>query len=596
MNAGCMSHWWQYACRRFGGYLKCNSVVLATLAAALVCWAAVSAQQTSRSDSARIEGRVVDGESGRPIGGVSVFLAKEGQTPNRSVISGTDGKFVVVDLPAGDYFLFLSKAGFASGMYGEKEPAGYGELLHVLAGDTVSGLTATLWKRPVIAGSVVDEAGRAILGAKVEFLSSRWLAGLRVYKVSSTALTDEHGEFRYIASAGRYLVRAPVVSSTKAKAFMAFFPQSTSLDQAESVVVSLGKDRSGLAFRMVGQAAGRIVGGTISAPGGFRGRLIEATLRVRGSVDTRADVEIARTQIRSDGRFEFPSVPSGEYVLRVLSLPEVSAVPREGVRANIAVQGSSGAALATWSDQPLTPLPDGPTLWIEEPVDVGDRDLRLSLQLSEGLSVSGRVSFVGTEPPPSAASLPSRCVSVVPADGRELGLYPCGRIESDGSFRTMAVPAGRYVIDVPQGFGAWRLVSVESNGDELAGRAFDLSSSVGSVRLVFSQQRTSISGTVVDRNGQPVSNAFVLAIDAEHARSRADGLGVRSRLVTSRTDAAGRFETELFAGVYSLAAIAGKVPEDWQASDSIEGLSRSGKRVVVAGGQRNTVELRAQIR
>jgi len=156
----------------------------------------------------------------------------------------------------------------------------------------------------------------------------------------------------------------------------------------------------------------------------------------------------------------------------------------------------------------------------------------------------------------------------------------------------MSVPAGRYVLGVSQGFGPWQLVSATLGTADIAGRSFEVSSSANGVRLTFAEKRTVLSGSVVDKNGQPARNATVFVIDVEHSGKRADGLGVPARVSMNRTDATGRFEREVFPGTYSVLALEGSAPEDWESPESIDRLARLGKRTSVTIGQHSVIDLR----
>src|ERR1039458_7193533 len=76
----------------------------------LLCAAGLSQLQAQQSGT--ISGTVLD-QTGKPIQGAVVELKSEPTGPPRSVISDTEGKFLVADLAAGTYSIRVSAPGFA---------------------------------------------------------------------------------------------------------------------------------------------------------------------------------------------------------------------------------------------------------------------------------------------------------------------------------------------------------------------------------------------------------------------------------------------------------------------------------------------------
>jgi predicted CXXCH cytochrome family protein len=62
----------------------------------------------------RIEGRLVD-EAGRPVVGASATIPEAGQV---TTLSGTDGRFTLMGLTPGTYYVRVSKEGYLAGSYG----------------------------------------------------------------------------------------------------------------------------------------------------------------------------------------------------------------------------------------------------------------------------------------------------------------------------------------------------------------------------------------------------------------------------------------------------------------------------------------------
>jgi hypothetical protein len=120
------------------------------LAAAIALWIAVaslviSAQnqppardtmaqaqaQTPVVATARVSGRIVTADTGRPLTRVRVTLTSAALTGARMVLTGSDGAFQFTDLPAGRYTLGAAKTGFVTISYGQRRPLQAGTPLDI---------------------------------------------------------------------------------------------------------------------------------------------------------------------------------------------------------------------------------------------------------------------------------------------------------------------------------------------------------------------------------------------------------------------------------------------------------------------------------
>jgi carboxypeptidase family protein len=70
-------------------------------------------QQPESPSPGNITGRIVD-VNGAPIVGANVKLVRQGQSPDQEVLTGDDGQFSLVNVPAGPFQLIISGAGFAT--------------------------------------------------------------------------------------------------------------------------------------------------------------------------------------------------------------------------------------------------------------------------------------------------------------------------------------------------------------------------------------------------------------------------------------------------------------------------------------------------
>jgi hypothetical protein len=151
-----------------------------------------------------------------------------------------------------------------------------------------------------------------------------------------------------------------------------------------------------------------------------------------------------------------------------------------------------------------------------------------------------------------------------PSDGDEdtLGLFlnnaafnPLARVGADGSFEWVNVPAGSYYVQVASDSAsggadsAWFLKSSAIDGRETTDGAVSANGGVISLDLLVSANGALFDGVVLDKKGEPVANATVVAVPEMRYRSQVD------RFSKAETDQNGRFELRgIPPGDYSLFA------------------------------------------
>lgn len=112
-----------------------------------------------------VMGRVTDADSGEPLAGVSIFTYPRPReiVPHRETLSDTDGSYLLTGLPSGSYNVCWAP------------PDGYpqpfnninAKEIHVVAGETMSGVDFALSHGIRLTGKVVDADGNPVPRAKV---------------------------------------------------------------------------------------------------------------------------------------------------------------------------------------------------------------------------------------------------------------------------------------------------------------------------------------------------------------------------------------------------------------------------------------------
>ena len=561
--------------------------------------------------------------------------------PAARLLTGPDGRFVVRDVPIGNGQLTVLAPGYMNGSYGQVRPGGPPLPVVVTAENRVQQVTVRLWKYSAVSGTITDEANAPAVNIAVRAFRRTFASGLPRYAPSGLGRTDDRGAYRisglapgdYVvavqqtqttmpvasmnalvdsmlnglgASAaaldlaaaavmptggaglqvGDQLVSAmsgalPVVSGDgRMAAYLTqYFPAAATPEDATTVTLASGDDRSGVDIRMPLVTTAGISGTVIGPDGPLSGvqvRVVPAGV-VNGN-DLLSDV--ARGVTGANGAFQLYGVPAGPHVIKVLRVPRPPLPP--GMANNPQIQ-----ALLGGSGGPSTPS-DALTLFANVPVAV-ERDITgLVLTLSVGASVSGRVAFVGTAPVPALTNLQ---VMLTPVGEQATRLSP-GRVAEDGRFTVGGSAPGRYLLSAQGAPAGWFVRSAMADGRDALENPIDLAAEdIADVVMTFVDRQTTLSGTVTGANGAPAA-ATVIVFPAAHREWIARGMA--SRLTRNvRAQAKGTFTvTGLPARDYLVVALADEDVPDAQDPRVYEALARAATSITISEDGPRTVVLK----
>src|SRR5947209_10574045 len=153
-------------------------------------------QREAPPPGGRITGRVVTGDTGRPVKRARAFITAAELSGGRGALTDENGIFDFTELPAGRYTLTVSKSGFVSLSYGQRRPLQAGTPLQLADGQQLKGIEFRLPRGGVVAGHVFDEDGEPMAGAMVRVMRYQYLQGDRRLTPAGTAQTDDKGQYR----------------------------------------------------------------------------------------------------------------------------------------------------------------------------------------------------------------------------------------------------------------------------------------------------------------------------------------------------------------------------------------------------------------
>ncbi len=528
-----------------------------------------AAQQPQPKGTAVIRGRVMAADTGRPLRRAQVRVSSPELPQGRTVSTNPQGAYIVRDLPAGRYEIFVSRGGFLSIGYGQKDAGEPQKPLLVADGQTLDRVDFALIRAGVISGRITDEAGEPFADIDVWPMQTQFFRGRRkLIPITSSARTDDSGQYRLLGvPPGDYVLMATTretwkTGGEKPEVFgyaPSFYPGAAAATDARRVRIGIGEQISSIDFSMQPQRASTMSGTATSSDGTpLAGTTMELTQVFAGPMFSRSAM-IATTKIAGDGSWVFRDMAPGQYQL------EVSTSDRN--------RPSEHAFL---------------------PIVLAGVDLEgLLLVTSAGGTLAGQVVTDDGTPLPGTARLRVTAQAVVP-DMRVMGAgsgEDNGAVGVDGSFVLRGVfgPSVVRVGGLPPG---WAIKSIEAAGGDYADTPLEIAGSrrVDGARIVITNKFPQLTGRIVDERGAPAEGMVILFVTDSSKWSEAAGTAR-----TARPDQSGLFRFDAVRpGEYF--AIALDAVQRWQVYDPefLEGLRDRATRLNLTERETEVLTLRVQ--
>jgi hypothetical protein len=505
-----------------------------------------------------------------PSGGLTPGATRPVMVSQPALVTADDnGRFEFTEVAAGSFRLAAAKMGYSL----PGEPVSFASPLMTsgLAIDLAEGQTReradiTLARWGALAGRVVDELGDLIQGVSVQLLQVRYQAGRRrlVAAGGASRVSDDLGRYRtYGIAPGQYIVSATIgdVAAADVPGYArSYFPGTLNGADAQFVSIGVAQEVTSIDLSLA-RTRTALVSGVLLDESGTPSTQGSVRLVTSQRAASATSVSIG-ARLSSNGKFEFPNVAPGQYVILV-----------DRGRRGSSAEGEFGSL----------------------PVAVDGTDITdLRLQTSAGSSIAGRIifdSYLGAKLPRTGA------IEIVPmvVDPEQSTASPASAsIHDDWRFEMTGVSGPRRLqaIRTP---ADWALEAIRLRGVDVTDRpiAFGRADqSVADVEVVLTDRINELSGTIADDHARPVPDARLIVFAIDRDRWYPASRYLRAAAV----NADGTFTMAgLPVGSYYAVAVT-KLPNDgddaWQDPAYLESLLPRAVTFTLGEGQRQALSLK----
>lgn len=546
------------------------------------------------SGTASISGRVLtDSQPARPLRRAMITINSSDRKIGRTVVTDDQGRFAVADLPAGRYNVSASKRGWVGMSYGARATGRPGRSIALAEGGRAT-VTLQLPRIAAITGVVLDQNGQPPPGLAMRVFRYGYSpTGERtlVFAGANSWGPDERGMYRiYGLAPGEYYVTAtsnsifgsdaalhltsdvdvqealravqsgpatPVTDVAQRGVALAptFYPGTANPAQATPISVRAGEERAGVDFTVQYVGSARI-SGTVLLPDGMKPETVRLNLVNSNSpIPDFGFSGLRSASLRGDSTFEFPDIIPGQY--------------------SVGAHGS-------------VPRPDGGSQILSgvTEVDVQGEDVAgVSLQLQDGLTVSGIVRIDGTGPPPA---LPALRLLLQPVRGTVMTIASgAPTVGADGRFTLTAVTPGRYRLTVIPP-APWIVRSSIVAGQDTLDVPIDLQQSVSDAVVTLTDRISEITGHIGAAAGTVPDYSIIL-----FPEDRALWAAPSRRIMSVKTASDGTYSfRSVPAGDYQIAAVDDVEQGEWYDPAFLQRLVPSAVKVTIAEGEKKVQDLK----
>jgi hypothetical protein len=555
---------------------KALSACLTMVALCAITAAQVSSNLSKPASQAAIEGIVTKEPGSEPVKKALIELIAENQSEagDYTAVTGAEGTFRIEGIVPGRYHLFAERTGFLDA---EKRHArSEGRILVLTAGQELKDLAIHLQAAAVVRGRVTDEDGDPLPNADVTVLRETFTFGHSRWEQAGGERTNDLGEYRVAGlPAGNYYVsvspppdfksliesagRAGQSESNNATAAdkpaapsyqTTYYPGTADRGQATPIQLHAG-DEFPANFSLTPSPSLTIRGSVVNLP--------PRTSAVIMLQSHDFNLVLNGADIRKDGSFIIRDVSPGSYTIVAT------------------VDGNAAPMMARQSLQ-VTGNVDGLRL-APQPGAMVRATVRLDSK-SKGRFDPSQI-FLALHP----IDTDDDTATFLPGDQ----FTNLAHVASDGRLEWNDVPAGNYYVCLVGENDAnadWFVKSVLAGGHDANDSGINVNGGAVALDVVLHANGAIVDGVAVDKKGNPIGNAVVVAIPEARLRSRID------RYRKTVADQAGRFSLHgIPPGDYTLFAWEDVDSEAYYNPDFLKTYEGQGTAAHLGEGERESVTL-----
>ncbi len=520
---------------------------------------AAAAQNAPTSGPFTISGVVLSATTGAPLdrAQVTISTAGEEETQVAEVVTGEGGAFRFDHLPAGKYALAASRRGTIASRYQEHED-GYSTAIVTGTGLVSEGLRFQLFPTAVIGGTITDDGGDPVAGARVILYRQQQQEGQTKVVSADSETTADDGTYEFArVHAGTYYVG---VSANPWYAFhpprragpdgaalpsdqqptspldvaypMTFYANATDSNSATPIQISPG-DHSELNLTMHAVAAVHLEIRAAKPDMSHGFAVPQLSEEVFGSDEYRPQTQVTMQDAGDQMVIDLGAVAPGHYLLHDFIV--------NGVNRHASVD------LA------------------------GDQSIDFSAP-GNAVDLSGKVEMA------SGAALPAATMlQLTPSGGGSTSTAP---VKTDGSFALPALSPGEYNVTVVSSTGLLSVVQMAASGAEVHGHRITVGTDSVLLAATLASGSVAVSG-FARRDGKGLGGALVLLVP-EHPQDNGD------LFRRDQSDSDGSFTLRRVApGNYTLVAIENGWSMEWSRPEVIAPYLAHGMKLRITGQPAN---------
>lgn len=521
-------------------------------------------------DLCAVEGQVVNGATGEPLGKAAVTLRRvdsprgaPGPAAGYGATSDASGKFTIIHIEPGKYRLSASRTGFVDAEYGSRDFLQGGTPVSLAPAQRMRDVQFRMTPHGVITGRVLDAEGEPMAFLQVQAMRYRYPHGRKQLVAYGSAATNDLGEYRIFGlPPGRYFVSvsnrqsylsgrpAPGATQDPEEEYVPTYYPGTS-DPTGAAALDVG---AGVQIRGVDLVPSKRrtvhVKGNVTDASGSDGRRLMVFLMPRG-VSGLGAMNRPST-IDANGNFDIRGVASGSYTL-------VAALQERG--------------------RPFTS---------RLPVEVGNNNIEnLSITINPAMNLPGRVRLDGQ----TAADISNVQVTLRSRDANVpmFGANTMVRLKEDGSFSLANVNPDNYSVTVsglPDGF---YVKSIMASGQDALVSGLNLTTgAAAAIDILLAPNAGQATGVVQNEQQQPAAGVTVVLIPQEKERSEQS-----QYYKTATTDAAGAFTLKnLDPGQYKIYAWREVEPGAYMDPEFVKPVENRGESLTIRESSQASVQLK----